>query len=75
MISQLDGETWRSSQPRYTAPKHAASLMTPGGLLTPEQASSGDSHNVIAEEDQVGLQIILFLCSIVTFSLYSDFPK
>lgn len=48
----LDGETWRSSQPRYTAPKHAASLMTPGGLLTPEQASSGDSHNVIPEDDQ-----------------------
>ena len=58
IISQLDGETWRSSQPRYT-PKHAASLMTPGGLLTPEQASTGDS--VIAEEDQVGLQLLFYL--------------
>ena len=29
--------------------------MTPGGLLTPEQASSVD--NVIAEDDQVSLQI------------------
>ena len=53
-FAQLDGESWRSSQPRY-APKNAASLMTPGGLLTPEQASSAD--NVIAEDDQVSLQI------------------
>ena len=35
---QLDGESWRSSVPKY-APKHAASLVTPG-LLTPEPAAA-----------------------------------
>ena len=70
IVSQLDGETWRSSQPRY-APKNAASLMTPGGLLTPEQASTGD--NVIAEDDQVGLQILFYL--IILKSVHLDISK
>ena len=48
IIFQLDGEGWRSSQPKY-APKNAASMMTPGGLLTPEPASSAT-----AEEEKVG---------------------
>merc|ERR1719323_737548 len=37
----LDGEGWRSSMPKY-APKNAATLMTPGGLLTPELATNNE---------------------------------
>ena len=44
-LLQLDGESWRSSVPKY-APKHAASLVTPG-LLTPEPAAA------VLEADQV----------------------
>ena len=41
---QLDGESWRSSVPKY--PKNAASLMTPG-LLTPEPVSNETPNNEV----------------------------